>query len=132
MTSGYLPPDSPLKLAKDKRYIKIDGEKFPVHAKIVQIKLSGHADQAELVQLIRYLKPKRTVLVHGDLKEVEALSKQVCELTEVSVPEKKWNHQYLGKPAFPCLESTLPCRPLTVSLFLILKIKHSQSRVTFY
>jgi mRNA degradation ribonuclease J1/J2 len=59
-----------------------------VQAKIVQIELSGHADQAELVQLIQYLKPKRTVLVHGHLKEAEALSKQVCELTEVSIPEK--------------------------------------------
>ena len=88
VTSGYLPPDSPLKLAKDKHYIKIDGERFPVQAKIVQIELSGHADQRELVQLIQYLKPKRTVLVHGDLKEAEALSKQVCELTQVSIPEK--------------------------------------------
>ena len=88
VTSGYLPPDSPLKLAKDKHYIKIDGERFPVQAKIVQIELSGHADQRELVQLIQYLKPKRTVLVHGDLKEAEALSKQVSELTQVSIPEK--------------------------------------------
>jgi putative mRNA 3-end processing factor len=88
ITSGYLPPDSPLKLAKDKNYVKIDGERFPVQAKIVQIELSGHADQQELVQLIQYLKPKRTVLVHGDLKEAEALSEQVSELTEVSIPEK--------------------------------------------
>ena len=40
------------------------------------------------VELIRQLKPKRTVLVHGDLEEAEALSKQVSELTEVSIPEK--------------------------------------------
>ena len=88
VTSGYLPPDSPLKLAKDKHYIKIDGERYPVNAKIVQIELSGHADQRELVELIQQLKPKRTVLVHGDLEEAEALSKLVSELTEVSIPEK--------------------------------------------
>ena len=88
VTSGYLPPDSPLRLAKDKHYIKIDGERYPVQAKIVQIELSGHADQLELVELIEHLKPKRTVLVHGDLKEAEALSKQVSDLTEVSIPEK--------------------------------------------
>jgi Cft2 family RNA processing exonuclease len=88
VTSGYLPPDSPLKLAKDKGYIKIDGERYPVQAKIVQIELSGHADQLELVEFIRVLKPKQTLLVHGDLKEAEALSKQVCDLTEVSIPEK--------------------------------------------
>ena len=91
VTSGYLPPDSPLKLAKDKHYIKIDGERYPVQAKIVQIELSGHADQAELVQLIQYLKPKRTVLVHGDLKQAEALSKLISDLTEVSIPEKNEN-----------------------------------------
>jgi Cft2 family RNA processing exonuclease len=80
--------DSPLKLAKDKHYIKIDGERYPVHAKIVQIELSGHADQLELIELITRLKPKQTVLVHGDLKEAEALSKQVSELTQVNIPEK--------------------------------------------
>jgi Cft2 family RNA processing exonuclease len=88
VTSGYLPQDSPLKLAKDKHYIKIDSERYPVNAKIVQIELSGHADQRELVELIGYLKPKRTVLVHGDLKQAEALSEQVSKITEVSIPEK--------------------------------------------
>jgi Cft2 family RNA processing exonuclease len=88
VTSGYLPPDSPLKLAKDKHYVKIDGERWPVQAKMVQIELSGHADQIELVELIERLKPKRTFLVHGDLKEAEALSKQVSEITNVCIPEK--------------------------------------------
>lgn len=88
VTSGYLPPDSPLKLAKDKHYVKIDGERYPVQAKIVQIELSGHADQTELAALVQHLKPKRTVLVHGDLKQAEALSKQIADLTEVCIPEK--------------------------------------------
>ena len=88
VTSGYLPQDSPLKLAKEKHYIKIDGERYPVQAKIVQIELSGHADQRELVELIDYIKPKQTILVHGDLKQAEELSKQVSDLTEVSIPEK--------------------------------------------
>ena len=88
VTSGYLPPDSPLKLAKDKGYIKIDGEKYSVQAKIVQIELSGHADQGELVELVKQLKPKRTVLVHGDLKQAEALSQKISGLTDVCIPEK--------------------------------------------
>jgi Cft2 family RNA processing exonuclease len=88
VTSAYLPPDSPLKLAKDKHYVKIDGEKYPVQAKIVQIELSGHADQGELVELVQRLKPKRTILVHGDLKQAEALSDQIEELTDVCIPEK--------------------------------------------
>jgi Cft2 family RNA processing exonuclease len=88
VTSGYLPPDSPLKLAKDRHYIKVDGERYPVQAKIVQIELSGHADQRELVELVRQLKPKQTVLVHGDLKQAEALSKELVDLTQVCIPEK--------------------------------------------
>ena len=88
VTSGYLPPDSPLNLAKDKHYIKIDGERRPVQAKIVQIELSGHADQRELEELVQRLKPKHTILVHGDLKQAEALSKQIEDLTEVCIPRK--------------------------------------------
>jgi Cft2 family RNA processing exonuclease len=88
VTSGYLPPDSPLKLAKDKHYIKIDGERRPVQAKIVQIELSGHADQRELEELVQRLKPKQTILVYGDLKQAEALSKQIEELTQVCIPRK--------------------------------------------
>jgi metallo-beta-lactamase family protein len=88
VTSGYLPPDSPLKLAKDKHYVKIDGKRYPVQAKIVQIELSGHADQQELLELVQHLKPKQTLLVHGDLKQAEALSEIISDLTEVSIPEK--------------------------------------------
>ncbi|MGO8807573.1 MAG: MBL fold metallo-hydrolase [Candidatus Bathyarchaeia archaeon] len=88
VTSGYLPSDSPLKLAKDKGYVKIDGERYSVKAKIVQIELSGHADQGELVELVKQLKPKRTVLVHGDLKQAEALYQQISGLTDVCIPEK--------------------------------------------
>lgn len=88
ITSGYLPPDSPLKLAKEKHYIKVDGERYPVQAKIVKIELSGHADQRELVELIQQLKPKRTLLVHGDLKAAEALSSEISNLTQVCIPKK--------------------------------------------
>ena len=59
VTSGYLPPDSPLKLAKDKHYIKIDGERYPVQAKIAQIELSGHADQRELMRASATVEAKK-------------------------------------------------------------------------
>ena len=58
LTSGYLPPDSPLKAAKENQCFKsVDGETISVKADVQQIELSGHADQLEL---IRKLKPKRT------------------------------------------------------------------------
>jgi Cft2 family RNA processing exonuclease len=89
ITSGYLPADSPLRLAREKRAFRAaDGEKISVAAKIVQIELSGHADQTELVQLVSYLRPKKTLLVHGDLPEAEALAEKISNQTDVCIPEK--------------------------------------------
>ena len=88
LTSGYLPPDSPLKRAKEKRYFRAEGEKIHVRARFDQIELSGHADQREIVQLVSKLKPKRTFLVHGDMEQAEALSTAISEMTEVCIPEK--------------------------------------------
>jgi Cft2 family RNA processing exonuclease len=89
LTSGFLPVDSPLKFAKEKRQFRAaEGDMIPVYAKIEQIELSGHADQLELIELVRKLKPRRTLLVHGDLKQAEALSEKISGLTEVCIPEK--------------------------------------------
>ncbi len=89
LTSGFLPVDSPLKSAKEKRWFRAaQGDKIPVMARIEQIELSGHADQLELVQLVTKLKPKKTLLVHGDLPQAEALSEKIFDLTEVCIPEK--------------------------------------------
>jgi Cft2 family RNA processing exonuclease len=88
LTSGYLPPDSPLKLAKEERLFKNDEETFTVHAEVKQIELSGHADQLELIELISKVKPKRTVLVHGDLEQAELLSEKIGEMTDVCIPQQ--------------------------------------------
>lgn len=88
LTSGYLPPDSPLKSAMEERKFRNNGDKISVKAEISQIELSGHADQKELTKMIEELKPKRTVLVHGELEQAEALSKEIEEMTEVWIPEK--------------------------------------------
>jgi Cft2 family RNA processing exonuclease len=89
LTSGFLPNDSPLKAAKEKHYFKSsEGDRVQVAAKIMQIELSGHADQTELVQLVEKLKPKRTMLVHGDLDQAEALQGKISGLTKVVIPEK--------------------------------------------
>jgi Cft2 family RNA processing exonuclease len=88
ISSGYLPPDSPLKIAMEKGELVWDGRKINVQAEVEQIELSGHADQEELVQLVRELKPKRTVLVHGELEQAQALSEKISELTEVCIPQR--------------------------------------------
>ncbi|MCW3999089.1 MAG: MBL fold metallo-hydrolase [Candidatus Bathyarchaeota archaeon] len=88
LTSGYLPPDSPLKLAKEEGIFKSDEEAFAVEAEIKQFELSGHADQTELKQLIGKLKPKRTLLVHGDLEQAELLSEEISAITDVCIPQQ--------------------------------------------
>lgn len=88
LTSGYLPPNSPLKLAKETGSFEYEGRTISVKAEVKQIELSGHADQRELVQLVRTLRPKRTILVHGELEQAQALSEKISEMTEVYIPEK--------------------------------------------
>ena len=89
ISSGYIPPESPLTAAKEKGELKENGDKVPVEANVEQIELSGHADQSELIKLIKTLKPKRTFLVHGDLEQARALSKKISDITHVEIPEKK-------------------------------------------
>ncbi len=89
INSGYLPPDSPLKIAKEKGELNHNGSKISVRAEVEQIELSGHADQGELIQLVRALKPKRTFLVHGELEQAQALSEKISGITEVYVPERE-------------------------------------------
>ena len=89
INSGYLPPESPLRTAKEKRKLIENGNKIPVKAEVEQIELSGHADQEEIIQLVKALKPKRTFLVHGELEQAQALSQKILGITEVYVPERK-------------------------------------------
>jgi Cft2 family RNA processing exonuclease len=87
VNSGYLPPESPLKAAMEKGELIENGSKVPVRAEVQQIELSGHADQVELVQLVKALKPKSTYLVHGELEQAQALSREISETTAVQIPE---------------------------------------------
>jgi len=88
ISSGYLPPESPLKVAREKRELINGTGKIPVKAEIEQIELSGHADQNELVQLVETLNPKKTFLVHGEPEQAKALSEKISEMTEVYIPNR--------------------------------------------
>ena len=83
LTSGYFPLDSPLRIAKEKHYFRDEGEKIPIRAEIKQIELSGHAEKQEHIETVIKLKPKRTILVHGDLDQAESLFRKNLDLTEV-------------------------------------------------
>ncbi len=88
INSGYIPPESPLKIAKEKGVLVENGNKILVKAEVEQIELSGHADQTELIRLVETLKPRRTLLMHGDFEQAQALSKKICHITGVEIPEK--------------------------------------------
>jgi putative mRNA 3-end processing factor len=89
INSGYLPPESPLKIAKEKGELVNNGNRIAVQAEVEQIELSGHADQTELIHLVTTLKPKKTFLVHGELEQTEALSEKISEVTEVYIPQQQ-------------------------------------------
>ncbi|MCW4005676.1 MAG: MBL fold metallo-hydrolase [Candidatus Bathyarchaeota archaeon] len=88
LTSGYLPPDSPLTQAKEEGHFMHNNETITVNATVEQVELSGHADQLELIEMVRTLKPKQTLLVHGDLEQAQALSEEISHLTDVTIPQK--------------------------------------------
>jgi len=90
INTGYLPEDSPLTMAKDKRILETDDGWFDVKADVKQIELSGHADQTELVRFVETIKPKKTFLVHGNSDQASALKEKIDESTEVIIPE---NHE---------------------------------------
>ncbi len=88
INSGYLPPESPLEIAREKGELVENGNIIPVHAEVEQIELSGHADQEELIELVSKLEPDRTFLVHGEMEQAQLLSKKISGMTDVYIPEK--------------------------------------------
>lgn len=88
VTSGYLPPESPLNQAKINKEFTYKGDIIEVKAEVEQIELSGHADQNELIELIKKLKPKKTILLHGELSQAEILADKISEITEATIPQK--------------------------------------------
>jgi len=88
ITSGYLPPESPLSDAKEKKEFEYKGDIIKTEAEVEQIELSGHADQKELIEFVEILKPKNTILMHGELDQAEMLANKISRITEVAIPEK--------------------------------------------
>jgi Cft2 family RNA processing exonuclease len=88
VSSGYLPEDSPLNLARAGKPISANGRKVDVEASIEQIQLSGHADQGELIEFVKRVQPKRTFLVHGNPDQCDALSELIGDFTDVAIPHR--------------------------------------------
>jgi len=71
------------------KHVRLFGDDLPVHAHIHTINgFSAHADQAELLDWHRAIRPKRTYLVHGDAETMQHFATMLRE-TEVRMPERE-------------------------------------------
>jgi len=71
------------------KQVKLFGEKIPVNAKLYTINgFSAHADRDELLAWHKALKPKRTILVHGDEEAMKSFAEQIEGSTQVTMPKK--------------------------------------------
>ena len=64
------------------------GDEIPVNAHLYTINgFSAHADRDELLAWHRALKPKHTILVHGEEKAMSSFAKAL-EKTQVTMPHQ--------------------------------------------
>ena len=71
----------------NKGQVRLFGDEIPVNARIYTINgFSAHAGRDELLEWHRAVKPKRTILVHGE-EEKMALFAEALEDTDVLMPE---------------------------------------------
>ncbi|RQH06958.1 MBL fold metallo-hydrolase RNA specificity domain-containing protein [Paraburkholderia dinghuensis] len=68
------------------KHVNLFGDDVPVHARLYTINgFSAHADRDELLAWQRALRPKHTVLVHGDEEVMRSFATQLSD-TEVHMP----------------------------------------------
>lgn len=86
---GYAAPGTLARTLIDgAKRVNLFGDDIPVRARLYTINgFSAHADREELLAWHRALKPKRTVLVHGDEKVMKNFAAQLTD-TEVHMPGK--------------------------------------------
>jgi len=64
--TGYQVEGTNGKRLLDKGKLYIDGKIYTPRAKVTKHSLSAHADKSELLELIKKVKPKKVICVHGD------------------------------------------------------------------
>lgn len=86
---GYAAPGTLARIIVDgAKEVKLFGEHIPVNAHLYTINgFSAHADQAELLAWHQALKPRNTILVHGEEKAMQGFSEHLQD-TEIHMPLK--------------------------------------------
>ena len=68
------------------KHVNLFGDDVPVHARLYTINgFSAHADRDELLAWQRAVRPKQTILVHGDEEVMRSFATQLTD-TEVHIP----------------------------------------------
>jgi putative mRNA 3-end processing factor len=70
LMTGYQAKGTNGRLLLEKSQVYIDGWKKPVKCKIAQFDFSAHSGMSELKELVRHIKPKKVVFVHGEPESV--------------------------------------------------------------
>jgi len=86
---GYAAPGTLARILIDgAKTIRLFGDEIPVNAHLYTINgFSAHADRDELLAWHRALKPRHTILVHGEEEAMSSFAKAL-EKTEVTMPRK--------------------------------------------
>ncbi|MCR4442449.1 MAG: MBL fold metallo-hydrolase [Peptococcaceae bacterium] len=94
LLTGYQDEESPgrkmLELADkpaSEKRILLNGKEIPVACKVEKYNLSAHADQQEIFGFLTAIKPKRTILTHGQAQAREALAKALRNRLAVYLPK---------------------------------------------
>ncbi|MDD5162934.1 MAG: MBL fold metallo-hydrolase [Candidatus ainarchaeum sp.] len=83
LLTGYQVEGTPGRQLLETGKIEVDGSLLDVAAHVEKFDFSAHADQAESIQAIRKLSPKKIVLVHGDAEVMPVFKKKILEETGI-------------------------------------------------
>lgn len=88
LLTGYVDTGTNGRLLLDEGSIFIEGRKTKVQAEYHQYDFSAHAGLSELKELVHTLRPKKVILIHGELESMESFADYLRKKElEVYIPE---------------------------------------------
>lgn len=98
-TVGYMDPDSPgFVISNSSKGDKIKfseyGKSYEVKCSVKNFRFSAHAKREDLLSIVKKLKPKKVILVHGDPEAIDWLGSQIIK----NFKETKVFGAKVGKP----------------------------------